>query len=649
MTLIFVLAFNFVPVCAQKNKAIDSLETALNKGKLSNENEVILLNDLSYEYVEIDARVAQDYAQRALQTASAMGNKKRIAESYHRLGTALYNRQKLDSAKQCFAKSSLLFTQLGEKDNLGPVYNEMGNVEADQGNYEKSMEYYHQALKIFEQTKNEQKAAIVLSNLGALYINLGNIEKMFEYTKQALVKHRALGNKMGIASCQTNLAEYYFQKNDTFNVIKALTEAQQLFHELNAKINEANALGSIGDYYSVFYSNFDKALDYYHQSANLLAPGDNKNLVMDNFRKTSLVYYKMKDYGKSLTYAQKAMAVTDTSNLSYMQLNYYLLTYCYMGLRDFPNGEHSFDKYVELSNKVNQDNQAKRIAEMEVKYQTEKKQQKIEILEKAKKINRLYQIGLIILLILVVVISLFIITSIRHKQAFSKQEAELGKQKLKELEKEHQLMATKLVLQGEEAERSRLARDLHDGLGGLLSGVKLALSHVKGNVVLSSETVVQYDNALNLLDNSMNELRRVAHNMMPETLVKFGLKDALQDFCERIGSKNDLKLNFKVFGNTDRFNQTLETSVYRIAQELVNNAIKHAGAAEIMVQLVQDNHRVHLVVQDNGKGFDITKVDPLKSSGLQNIRARVESFGGHLDINSQPGIGTEISVEFSIV
>jgi signal transduction histidine kinase len=135
---------------------------------------------------------------------------------------------------------------------------------------------------------------------------------------------------------------------------------------------------------------------------------------------------------------------------------------------------------------------------------------------------------------------------------------------------------------------------------------------------------------------------------MPEALVKFGLKDALQDFCERISTGKELKLSFQFFGDNNRFHQPLETTVYRIAQELINNALKHANASEIMVQLMQDNNRLHLTVQDNGIGFDHQKVDIQKSSGLQNLKARAESFNGTLEISSKQGEGTEISVEFYI-
>jgi signal transduction histidine kinase len=215
------------------------------------------------------------------------------------------------------------------------------------------------------------------------------------------------------------------------------------------------------------------------------------------------------------------------------------------------------------------------------------------------------------------------------------------------MEKDRQIIASHAVMEGEEKERGRLARDLHDGLGGILSGIKLKLANIKGNYIVNTEYLDVFDYALDLIDSSIKELRRVAHNMMPETLINFGIKEALQDFCSSI-SQDNLKISYKFFGEAFRFEKPIESTLYRIAQELVNNAIKHANASEILVQVIQEQNRVHLTVSDNGIGFQVPSIDSLKSAGLQNIRARVQSFNGQFDIDSQPGKGTEITVEFEL-
>lgn len=171
---------------------------------------------------------------------------------------------------------------------------------------------------------------------------------------------------------------------------------------------------------------------------------------------------------------------------------------------------------------------------------------------------------------------------------------------------------------------------------------------MKGNVVLTESHVSQFDHALSLLDNSITELRRVAYNMMPENLHHFGLKKALEEFCNGLNGSTGTHLQFSFFGTDHRFEQNSEVIAFRIAQELLNNAMKHASATDINIQLVQEETRVSLTVQDNGKGFDPEQVNEANSSGLRNIRSRVDSLGGNFSVYSEAGQGTEMTVEFGI-
>jgi signal transduction histidine kinase len=188
---------------------------------------------------------------------------------------------------------------------------------------------------------------------------------------------------------------------------------------------------------------------------------------------------------------------------------------------------------------------------------------------------------------------------------------------------------------------------LHDGLGGLLSGIKLKLATMKRNFILDEIGKINFENALEMLDTSVHELRRVAHNMMPEALIKLGLKDAASDFCSEI-SHLTIKIDFRFYGENKRIDQKIEISAFRIIQELVNNALKHSGASQIIVQIMQETKRLSVSVQDNGKGFDPKIIDTNKSVGLSSIKSRVFTHNGIIDINTEIGKGTEIQVEFGI-
>ncbi|MCR6722109.1 MAG: sensor histidine kinase [Chitinophagaceae bacterium] len=217
------------------------------------------------------------------------------------------------------------------------------------------------------------------------------------------------------------------------------------------------------------------------------------------------------------------------------------------------------------------------------------------------------------------------------------------------METEKQLLATQSLLKGQEDERSRLAKDLHDGLGGLLSGVKLQLGAMKGNLILSSENAMAFDRALNKLDESIGEMRRVAHNMMPEALLNLGLQQAISDYCDHLSHNQQFSINCEMHGLEKRMDSTVEVVLYRIVQELLHNAVKHANATSILVQVMRQlDGTVAITVEDNGKGFASDQIDNTQSAGIQNIYSRVKYLNGTMDIKSTPGKGTSVYVECKI-
>ena len=190
------------------------------------------------------------------------------------------------------------------------------------------------------------------------------------------------------------------------------------------------------------------------------------------------------------------------------------------------------------------------------------------------------------------------------------------------------------MLDGEAAERTRLARDLHDGLGSMLTCVRLNLENIKKS---KSD---DFGGTITMLNDSMAELRRIAHHLMPESLSRNGLKTALTDFFNELPA-----VQFAYYGNEERLDTKMEVMIYRIIHELVNNALKHAGASKIAVQVMQNPGYIAFTVSDDGCGFDTNKTH--EGMGLKNIRDRVASNNGHLLVDSIPGKGTEININFN--
>jgi two-component system, NarL family, sensor kinase len=194
-----------------------------------------------------------------------------------------------------------------------------------------------------------------------------------------------------------------------------------------------------------------------------------------------------------------------------------------------------------------------------------------------------------------------------------------------------------------------MSRDLHDGLGGLLSGIKFSFQHIKQNVQLTAGDAKDFDRSLDMLDSSIHELRRVAHNMMPEALMKFGLDLALKDFCNDINQTGILNVTYQSIGLEDaKIDQTVAITIYRIVQELINNTLKHAAAKHAIVQVTKSDNLLTVTVEDDGKGFDTATISNTSGIGWINIKHRVDFLKGTIDLHSEPGKGTSVLIELTI-
>ena len=275
------------------------------------------------------------------------------------------------------------------------------------------------------------------------------------------------------------------------------------------------------------------------------------------------------------------------------------------------------------------------LTDMRIKYESEKIEEQNTTLRKERRL--MLGLGLSSGVVLLLVLAFLINT---HR--LSVYQRNLAEKRVKELEQERDLAIIQAAMESEVAERIRISQDLHDGVGGLLTGVKYTLNDVLGTLGVPRTDVKTFDKALGMLDNCITELRRVSHNMMPELLNRHGLARAMTDFCGSIEN-----VNFRVFGTPARVDSKIEIVIYRTVQELINNALKHASATSINIHLFMEPDRVALSVVDNGKGFD-PNIEST-GAGLANIRSRVSLFKGKIDLNSQPGKGTEVMVEILLL
>lgn len=223
---------------------------------------------------------------------------------------------------------------------------------------------------------------------------------------------------------------------------------------------------------------------------------------------------------------------------------------------------------------------------------------------------------------------------------------------IQELKSEMQRQLLESALEVQEVERVRIAKDLHDEVGAILSATKMSFNQLMRKIDSTENLVVLSKQTRELLDESIGHVRRISKELVPSTLEEFGLMSALDEFIQKIHLASGVLFVFSHEGidTTQRFDKKVELTIYRIAQELVNNALKHAEAQQITLKLATEVHKIIFVFTDNGKGFNFENVrkDPKSGLGMRNIESRLSVINGKLEMNSVLGQGTRTVVEIPL-
>ena len=518
-----------------------------------------------------------------------------------------------------------------EKNELwvGKLAANIGNAYLTKQWYEMALTYYMEALAIFDKRDDNEKLAVVYYQLSCLYSDINAVKKAIEFSEKALeICPDDPYSLFGLANVYSSDQQY--KKSNDY-----LTEALK-FCKLQ---NNVYLMGVI--YYhlgenALITSDLANAQKYAELALEINGEIGNPAAYGGALSVLSKVEELKGNFAKSEIYINEVLQIVDElDNLHGKSFCYMILSELAIAQRKYSDNIEYWKKWELVNNQIAAETTLRTAGEMEAKYENEKKELKISILEQEKRLMKKLSIAVGAALLLVLASFFFL-------WRLTVQSKKFAEAHIKQLEQEKQLVATQAVLDGETRERARLARDLHDGLGGLLTGVRLNLQEMKDGVKLEYVDVERFDKALGLLDESVKEMRRVSHHLMPDSLSRFGLKAAVSDFCHSL-SQN---ITFNYYGEEVRLDPQLEVMIYRAIHELVNNALKHAGADQIMVQILQEPDRIAFTVEDNGCGFNPNA--PTQGTGLQNIKNRIEAYNGTLHIDSKLGEGTEVSGELRV-
>lgn len=567
--------------------------------------------DFNYEKIAVyhalaDYKKALEYTFKSIEVADRNKNVYQKADSYRALFNMYYNLGEVENAIK-YALYSIHFSDsIHYTENQVINYGNLARLYNDLEQFQKAVEYGLKGIEEGRKENNIKGLLVCINNTALAYRNLSENEKAETLWKEQLEIASAENFPRSASKALINLCILY-----------AHTTQKELLNKHTAELNHYVLTNP-----DVRLSPIDKVFQHIINAYNFI-------------------------FQNSLEAAEdeldKGIQLATENEITFHLSDLYLLkTKLKYAENNYPEAESYNRKYDSIQQILTSEVFSEYSLDLEKKYETHKKEQTI-VLQSEQLKNRRFLIAVLLISIFGILVTAVVIYR-NHKQ-----KQIIQQQQINQLKTEKYLAATESVIKGEEQERTRLAKELHDGLGGMLSGIKYAFSNLKNNLVMTTDNAMSFERAIDMLDTSIREMRRVAYNMMPEALLKFGLDAALRDFCSEINFAGSIKITYQSFGLKESIiEQSKSIAIYRIIQELINNALKHSGASEMLVQLSFDNEKMSITVEDNGKGFDVQQLEKANGIGWRNIRNRVDFIKGTLDIHSSENNGTSVLIEFDI-
>ena len=539
-----------------------------------------------------------------LQFAELSGNKQLIGKSHLNLGIAWYLRGDYPACLVHHQKALEIFELIDDKSNIGRTCNELSVYSRKQKQYEKGLEYLDRSYEVCSACNDSGCVETSLNNRAVIYEMMGEYELALTYYRKAENIAKLTNNKSGLAYIYSDAAECYRVKNDY-------------------------------DSCTIF---IDKAIALHEEIGNL------HGVAICLINKAALFGLR-KMYPKSIATFQECIKLGEELNYTDLLKNaHYELGKTYAAVNDFEMSFYHIDKSYALGDSLLNQDKIKSLSEMEVKYQTEKvekdflkeKQEGIEtdlILANRNK----WLLGISGFFLASVFFGLFI-----YQRKTRLTQAEKDRALIDEREK-----GIQAVFDATEEERQRIAKDLHDGVGQQMSGLKIAWENLSISIKgIDEKESKRIDELSKILDSTASEVRVISHQMMPKVLEEFGLTPAIEQMLESSLGLTNLKFSFEHYNFDQRLSRKIELSLFRITQELLNNVIKHSGANFVSVQIFKNKNQLILIVEDNGKGFNIS--NKKDGHGLLNIHSRLNTINGQVNYEASETAGTTATIRIDL-
>ncbi|WP_082210683.1 tetratricopeptide repeat protein [Flavobacterium sp. ABG] len=522
------------------------------------------------------------------------------------------------------------------------AYQSIGVAYRLKGNLKMALKNLFKSAELAIQYKNDKLLTSDYLEIANTYMSNNDFKNAIVYNKKAIAVIRLHGNKEQLAINLLNTGFSYYRLNELDSALSLYNEAAPIFDEIDLEIGKAYTIGN-------------RALVYWKQGKYAIAEKDllraitMLDLLGDTFgmadyhNQLGRIYSELKQTEKAINHTLKALNMAKVLDLKeQIRDAALLLSELYEVEKDYPKAFRYQSQYIAYKDSIENTEATKQLANLRTDFEVTQKEKEIALLEKRQLSNRIYIIVTVFLLLFAILLLLYFRQRFKNTRLMAHNERNQHDEKIKKLLNTQETKTLQSMVQGQENERKRIARELHNHFGSLLATIKVNLNAIDEKSISNHQTLTI------LVDQACTDIRNLSHELNMGISDNFGLVPALKELTAHLQQVNGLEVEFKAAMCQEQMSSENEIIVYRIVQELVSNVLKHAAATKLSILLTcfDDENLINILVQDNGKGFNVTeKSKEISGMGLKTLKEIIFNLQGDIKFDSNPASGTTVNID----
>lgn len=623
----------------QNPALLDSLLNELHTGIFTHDTvKARLYLKLVANYYPINKDSSAYYNRLAYELSKKIGMNEVAVKAFNNMGVFHFEKGEYDLAEEIYHQ--VLDSARASGDESSEMYAlwNLGNIRHSQGNYQAAMALHIESSELAENAGDQRSLAQLYLNISFSADQLGFKEEQKSYARKAIDLANTLDNKYVSGHAYAGLANSFFDANlDSAAFYFLLADSVQSGYDMpQLRWEIATGLGHV----ALKKHRYEQALMHFIRGAEAASSSKNHTQSFRSACDLALAYLELGRLDSAEIYFEKFRELTKDEGQVYFEGG------CIESLIKFYEAKGDYqeaNKYYQVLNEIGDSlfNKDIKIAVMDLerKYQTSQNEakllsQQIELQKKTKQRNSVF---FLLALVSLAFTAIFFVLRQRNQKLLlvADNKRRIKEQKIIQLEKEKKILSMAAMIEGQEAERTRIAKDLHDGLGVLLSSVRRQVQNVQSEIKKLTGIDIIGDTD-KLVASACEEVRRISHDMMPDALINFGIKEAIMDLADQIQTDHAMSIKLDIEDDL-KMTDVQSINLYRVIQEFANNTLKHADATKLEISLQQDTKNILLSLRDDGKGFDLNEARQKGGLGISNIESRIDFLKGVIKIDTREG------------